>query len=428
MRKYFLAGAALVLTGTAAFALDDDRDVRTRVHVSSNATATLVGEQGVVVEVRGADGDRTIHIDNDGETSVLEIDGQQIEIIGDTVRVDGETIDVTRDGMVVVDGADIRVVTGPVGRHARELELRMVEHTAHLADMERRVADMVIDLNVDSIEGTVAHSLELALAGLESNRIESSEDWDELSEEERAEVREELRQAREEIREAMHEMRIELRAADGEMQREHRMARVEIERAHGEMARAERERGRAELSEAERAEVREDLRQAREDIRKAMHEMRVELRAADGEMEREHRMARVEIERAHREMARAEREMGRTHLELRRVDEIRNHVDVDRMSGEVARVNRVLRETDTSNVRIEETDGRRQVWIDGEEQTGDALVDWLNRLELDRLAGGSGETLHQRRIEHTDGGHRIIELDDGEQVVIMEYRSSSEDE
>lgn len=361
MKKYLLAGAALVLTGATAFALDDDRDMRTRVHVSSNATATLAGEQGVIVEVRGADGDRTIHIDGDGRNSVLEIDGQRVEIEGNTVRVDGETVDVAGDGIVVIDGTDIRVVTGQSGRHHREIELHMAEQAADLADMERHLSSMVIDLDVEGLQGTVQHSLELALAGLDEGRIESSDDWDELSEEEKAEVREEIRQARDELREAMREMRVEFRAAGADMAREQRVARVEIERAH-------------------------------------------------------------------REIARAERDLARANVELRRAEVIRHHVGVDRISGEVERVNRVLRETGAGDVRIEETDGRRRVWIDDEEQTGDDLVDWLNRLEIDRLSGQPGETLGRHRVEHADGSRRIIELDGGGQVVIMEYRSSNEDE
>ncbi|MFY0636749.1 hypothetical protein [Maricaulis maris] len=354
MKKFLMAGVALAMTGAAAYALDDDHVRQTRIHVTSDSQATFVGGDGQIVEIRGADGDRTIHIDRDGEESIIEIDGQRIEIANGAVRVDGQLVDVANDGVVVIDGMDIRVIEGNHARMGREIQLHMAERAEHLAEMENHVARMVIDMNVEGIEEGVMQSLELALSGLDENRIVHSDDWDDLTPEEQEEVRAELREAREEIREAMSETRRELRDAH-----------VEMEGAR--------------------------------------------------------RMARIEIERATRDMARAERDMARARVEILRAGEDARHVDVDRMRH-------ILRDSDTGSIRIEEDDGRRRVWIDGEEQTGDDLVDWLNRLETDRLEGRHDGRHEGRRAEremrverlHHGEGRRIIELDGGERVVIVE--------
>ena len=76
-------------------------------------------------------------------------------------------------------------------------------------------------------------------------------------------------------------------------------------------------------------------------------------------------------------------------------------------------------------IRVEEEDGRTRVWVDGTEQTGDDLTGWLNQLQSDRLAGGPGGDRAHRRIERlqwrsADDEHRIIELDGGTRVVILE--------
>jgi hypothetical protein len=368
MKKFLMAGVALAMTGAAAYALDDDHVRQTRIHVTSDSHATFVGGDGQIVEIRGADGDRTIHIDRDGEESIIEIDGQRIEIANGAVRVDGQLVDVANDGVVVIDGMDIRVIEGNHARMGREIQLHMAERVEHLAEMENHVVRMVIDMNVEGIEEGVMQSLELALSGLDENRIVHSDDWDDLTPEEQEEVRAELREAREEIREAMSETRRELREAHVEMEGARRMARIEIERATRDMARAERDMARA----------------------------RVEVLRGDGERQR----ARVEILRA---------------------DEAARHADVDRMRH-------ILRDSDTGSIRIEDDDGRRRVWIDGEEQTGDDLVDWLNRLETDRLEGRQEGRHEGRRVEremrverlHHGEGRRIIELDGGERVVIVE--------
>ncbi len=366
MRKFLMAGIALAVTGATAYAVDDDHDRQTRIHVAGDSHATFVGDDGQIVEVRGAGGDRTIHIDRDGERSVINVDGQEIEIVDGEVRIDGQVVDVEHDGVVVIDGLNVRVIEGNHARMGRTFELHMAERAEHLAEMENHIARMVIDLDAEGIEAGVMASLELALAGLDSERIVDTDDWDDLTPEERAEVRAEIREAREEIREAMHEVRRDMREAHAEMEGARRMARIEVRRAARDMARAERDIARAERD-----------------------------------------MARV----------RADDERRRAHVEILRSDEHARHADVERL-------HQVLRNNEANDIRIEDEDGRRRVWIDGEEQTGDDLVDWLNRLEVDRLEGRhDGRRIEREmRVERLrrGEGRRVIELDGGDRVVIVE--------
>lgn len=363
MKRFLMAGAALAVTGATAFALDDDSVGQTRIHVSGGHEAMVVSEDGQVVEVRGANGDRTIHVDRDGERSVINVDGQRIEISDGVVMVDGEVVETAPHSVVIIDGDEVRVIEGHHARMGREFEVHLAERAEHLAQMENHIARMVIDIDGAGIETTVMESLEQALAGLDDHHVIHSDDWNELSDEERAEVREELESAREEMREAMAEVRREMRGAHAELEGERRRARIEIQRAARDMARAERDVARA----------------------------------------------RVEV--------------------LRGRDDVR-HADIERL-------HQVLGENGAAELRIEETDGRQRVWVDGEEQTGDDLVDWLNRLEVDRLAGGNmgdrheGRDMHRHaRIERIQRGdsRRVIEMDDGERVVTIERHTTDEND
>lgn len=373
MKRILMAGAALAVTGAAAFALDDDGDRHTRIHVAGGHEAMVVSEDGQVVEVRGANGDRTIHVDRDGERSVINVDGQRIEISDGVVTVDGEVVETAPHSVVIVDGDEVRVIEGHHARMGREFEVHLAERAEHLARMETNIARMVIDVDGADIEATVMESLEQALAGLDGHHIVHSDDWDELSDEERAEVRAELQSAREDMREAMAEVRREMRGAHAELEGERQRARIEIRRAARDMARAERD------------------------------------------------MARTE-----RDRARTERDLARA-----RTEELRGEEEVQR--AHIERLHQVLGENGAAELRIEETDGRQRVWVDGEEQTGDDLVDWLNRLEVDRLAGGNLAEGHDgremrrharvERIQRIDS-RRAIEMGDGERVVIIERRTT----
>ncbi|WP_323761570.1 hypothetical protein [Maricaulis sp.] len=364
MKRILMAGAALAVTGAAAFALDDDSGAhQTRIHVAGGHDAMVVSEDGQVVEVRGANGDRTIHVDRDGERSVINVDGQQIEINDGVVTVDGEVVETAPHSVVIIDGDEVRVIEGHHARMGREFEVHMAERAEHLARMENHIARMVIDVDGADIEATVLQSLEQALAGLDDHHVIHSGDWDELSDEERAEVRAELDNAREEIREAMQEVRREMRGAHAELEGERRRARVEIRRAARDMARAEHDVARA----------------------------------------------RVEVLRGHEES---------------------RHADVERLQ-------QVMGDTGAAELRIEEIDGRQRVWVDGEEQTGDELIEWLNRLEVDRLAGGhidadseGREMRRHARVERIQRGdsRQVIEMDGGERVVIIERRTTDDTE
>ena len=380
MKRFLLAGAALAVTGAAAFALDDDDTQLTRIHVMSDHHATFVGDDGQIVEIRGADGDRTIHIDRDGERSVIRIDGQEIEIDNNVVLVDGERVEVGPRSVVVIEGDTVRVVEGEQVRMGLEFDVHRAERAEHLAEMENHLARMVIDLDGahgEGLETTIMQSLEMALAGLDEDRIINSRDWNELSAEEQAEVRAELRGAREDMREAMEEARRELREAGVEMESEQRRARIEILRAARDLSRAERDVARA----------------------------RVEVLRGD----EERRQARIDVLRA----------------------------DEAARRGNIERLREVMGSDDVNDIRVEQSDGRQRVWIDGEEQTGDDLVDWLNRLQVDRLSGADHvgrqdgrETRREVRIERVQRAEsrNVIELDGGDRVVIMEIETTEDDE
>ena len=174
-----------------------------------------------------------------------------------------------------------------------------------------------------------------------------------------------------------------------------------------------------------------------------MVDVRIELAEVEREMESERRRVRIELREAERDMARAERDIARAardaERERRRMEIIRRREDEAVRADESRHRALAWRERterldlhENSSVRIEQDDdGRRRVWVDGEEQTGDALIEWLNRLEADRLAGDTERDRARRHVErlHLEGGraHRVIESDDGERVVILEFQSRDDE-
>lgn len=357
MKKFLLASAAALLAGTSAIALD--------------------GAANPVVEVRGADGSQTLHISNGATDTRIRIGGQTVEIHDGTVIVDGERIELGDAEYVVIDGDEIRVVEGSdrefhyefSGGHEFMARMANLAHDVNfavitefdgdfefdfdhaefeelaeeLAGMEVHLAAMET-LNLEEVHTEALRSMEEALANLDDGHVSvDGRDWDELSDAEKEEVREELREARE-------EMRVEFRAM-----------REEMREAGREMRHAERERERA-------------LRHVRREVERAR-----------GRAEREHRRESHEERREHHEAMRERAEEHRSHAEERR-----NHAE--RMRSQAERVRDVIRERvgDSSSVRIvEDDDGNRRVWVNGEEQTGDDLTNWLNELEADRLDGGN---------------------------------------
>lgn len=345
MKKLLLASAAALLAGTSAIALD--------------------GVANPVVEIRGDDGARTLHISDGATNTRINIGGQTVEIHDGTVIVDRERFELDGANYVVIDGDEVQLVEGR--EHGYRFEFssdhhalvermtglaenlnytvvtdfdhdfefdheEMLELAEELSNMETHFAAFE-HVNFEEIHADAMRSMEEALANLDEGNVRvDGRDWDELSDEEKEEVREELREAREEMREEMREMR----DAERERERALRMARREMERAH---SRAER------------------------DARRERHAER----------------------RAHAEEMREHAEERRAHAEERRAH-------AERMRIEVERARDVIRQRagDNASIRvIEDDDGNRRVWVNGEEQTGDDLTDWLNELEADRLEGGN---------------------------------------
>ena len=386
MKRILLAGISVATLSAAAFALDGEKQ-ETRVRVQSGHNV-MIGGEGTVIELRGENGDRTLHMERDGEDTVITVNGQTIEIQDGEVRIDGQVVEADHGSVVIVDGDELRVIRGNFDAELdRGFELHMAERAEHMARMGEEIR-----ARFESEDGTHAYafafdsegltedimeSLERAMEGLDGRHIDS-DDWDDMSEEERDEVREALREAREEMREAMREVRSEM-----------------------------------------------------------------------AEMEGERRRVRVELRQAAREMERAERDMERAAREQRRVEVIRRRHDEAEANGEPIRWEwrsdhdaAIFREQqahrEQREVRVEQDeDGRRRVWVNGEEKTGDELTEWLNQIESDRLAGGSrpSEDGHHRmrRVERlefrSDDGeeHRVIELDGGRHVVVQIHTSDDEE-
>ena len=66
MKRILLAGGAIATLGAAAWAIDDDKQ-HTRILVSDGRQVIMNAEgRGPVVEIRGENGERTIHMERDG--------------------------------------------------------------------------------------------------------------------------------------------------------------------------------------------------------------------------------------------------------------------------------------------------------------------------------------------------------------------------
>ena len=371
MKKFLLASAAALLAGTSAIALD--------------------GAANPVVEVRGSDGSQTLHISDGATDTRIRVGDQTIEIHNGVVIVDGERIELGDAEYVVIDGDDVRVMEGSdrgfhmqfANHHAMATHMaglaENLNHTivasfdgdfefdfdhAEFEEMAEELAALEIHLgeletmNLEEVHAEALRSMEEAFANLDEGHVTvDGRDWDELSDEEKEEVREELREAREEMRLEFREMREEMRAASREM----RHAERERERAMRHVRR-EVERARHRADREHRRESEEERRERHEDMRERAEERR----------------AHIEERRRHAEERRAHAEERREHAQRMRVDAERaRNVIRERFGGD-------------ASVRVEEDgDGNRRVWVNGEEQTGDDLINWLNQLEADRLDGGN---------------------------------------
>jgi beta-lactamase regulating signal transducer with metallopeptidase domain len=145
------------------------------------------------------------------------------------------------------------------------LSLAWINPPSFLAYNQVKMPSEIISQQLDETETTVNNEIILAdTLPSEPNHIVlengKTVHWNELSEEDKAEIREAMEEARIAIREAMEEVRAELNSE--EMQEEIRQAREEIRQALAEV--------KAEMN---NEEFRAEMQQAREEIRKAMLEM-----------------------------------------------------------------------------------------------------------------------------------------------------------
>lgn len=283
------------------------------------------------------------------ESRVISANGAEISIRDGVVYVDGQETELDDDGIVIIEDGNVEIISNGV-EHGNVFVHRMdwTDHAEVMAQMGTNIGHAVItEIDIDGISEGVIATLEETLAELDEdtfvvrmNNGHDSRDWDDLTPEEQEEVREELREAREEIREAMAEVRIEMAEVERELASNNREIRLEIRRAHEEARHAARESARAER-----------------EVARAMRLAERELRRAERHAEREGRDSerRVFIERLHAD----ENRRARTAEEGRRI--------------------RIM----------EDAEGNRRVWVNGEEQTGDNLTNWLNRLEAERLDGGN---------------------------------------
>ena len=363
MKTFLLATAAATLAGTAAWAFDDDnRHMRVRV---AGDSAMTQDQDGTVIEIRGEDGERTIHMQRNGSDATLNINGQDIQIRGHHVMIDGQEVETDGAAIIIIDGDEIRVVNdGDMHRFDGQFELHMAERAEHHARMASEMEDFQFEFDSEGMQEEVMASLEAALAGLDSDVMadHDSHRWAEMTEAERETAQASMQAAREEIHEAMQGLRTELREA-------HRAGSDEMRRVHVEMRHASRDAARAGRDAA----------------------------------------------RAGRDAAHAERDVARMERDEARMER-RHIIHRESAADEGERVEQ--------NIRVERSeDGRRQVWVNDEEQTGDDLVGWLNQIEADRLAGGpEGEARHiERRIvrlNHEDGSSREVNLT-GRRIIVL---------
>lgn len=556
MKQFLLAATAVALCATAASAINDDHhETRIRAAVGSHV---MLAEGGTVIEIRGEDGERTVHVTRDEGESTLRVNGQVVEVRGDTVIVDGQEIEAGDGSVVIIEGDEVRVVDGEFGADfGPGFAMHWAERAEDMARLHVDMARIHEEIDIEGIQAEAMRSMELALAGLEEGEfngeividLDGARDWDDLSEEERAEIREELEEAREEIRESMREMRIEMRRAGEEMtEAEREMRDAERERRHAmrEARHAEREVRRV-ARHAER-EARHAERAARHAERRA-RVMRwhsedgmdedVDVRVIEGE-DGERRVIingeEVDTDGDHAFMFDGDRD-GERHVRVMRwqnAGEIGENAEIEVIEGEDGErrviINgeemdmdgenvfmfrghgdaeqhaRVMRwhsagemdenvevrvfededgnrrviingeevDMDDENVfvldgmhggdhevhirrmhgenyrghdaehggerhaemrreqvRVEQDeDGRRRVWVNDEEQTGDDLIEWLNRIESERLAGSAETSQGGRRvvrIERRGGEDGEVEVETRRVMVVREHVERDDD-
>lgn len=172
----------------------------------------------------------------------------EAEADGDAIIISGPNVRVLADGRVAISGGSAELLTW-VTDH--DMVFSDAHHAMRLAEIESdltselgQLEDMhviVDDLHMEGFEEAMAE-LEREMGELENRRIVIvNGERRELTEEERAEIREELEEAREEIRESMADVRRELAEGHDERREAMRVMRIELANAREDMHEAERE-------------------------------------------------------------------------------------------------------------------------------------------------------------------------------------------
>ena len=100
MKRILLAGISVATLSAAAFAFDGEKQ-ETRVRVESGHNV-MIGGDGPIIELRGENGDRTLHMERDGEDTVITVNGQTIEIEDGEVRIDGQVVEAGHGSVVIL--------------------------------------------------------------------------------------------------------------------------------------------------------------------------------------------------------------------------------------------------------------------------------------------------------------------------------------
>jgi hypothetical protein len=390
------SGTRLEIRGDAAGqVIDVERDGDSRI-VRANGAEIIIRGRRVFVNGEEIDSDGQNLIIVDGDDVTIEYDEDAEHTIHRQVRAERHARRAEHRAEMLAERAERRAHRDHDNSdHAehrswsdlseQEQEQLREELANAREDIRRAVADLsraALDSERASLDGDTTYRFEfeelgnhlsetvvLALSGLEEHNFTVSDDWHDLSEDERAEIMAEIEGAHEEIRLAMSNVHIDMEIAREAIDENRHHMRVEIResaRAGRELARAERDLARA---------ARDLARGERQRVRRIHRDDRTEWR----EGESEHFAGNVRVERG---------DDGEVRLWINGEEhEASEHIYVDGMR----RVERIVDQVgdDEPGIRIEEqADGRRRIWVDGEEQTGDDLVRWLNQLENERLEGG----------------------------------------
>jgi len=137
-----------------------------------------------------------------------------------------------------------------------------------------------------------------------------------------------------------------------------------------------------ELTDEEREEIRVTLAETRLELSESMRDVDIDMHEVHGDREEMLRVMRIELQNAEQDLDEAQLEVRRTHRIVRNNQEMQEGIALE------------LRERGIHRLRLVTEDNDTRVWVDGEELEGEARIDWLNRLEIERLEGGGDSSSH----------------------------------